>query len=320
MPIVRSTFSPPHWLRNGHVQTILPVVLRRQIAVAFEAEILELPDGDFLELAWRRARRERLAILQHGLESNTEAGYIRGTTQALERAGWDVLAWSFRGCGAGPNRLLRSYHSGETGDLAAVVEHAAAGYGEVALVGFSLGGNVTLKYLGEGRVHPSVRAGVAVSTPTDLAASAALLDSRVSNRIYRQRFLATLIRKMELKGRHFPGELEVAGIRRIRTFYEFDDRYTAPIHGFRDVADYYARASSRPFLPAIEVPTLLLNARNDPMLADECFPTAEAGAHPWLHLEAPESGGHVGFLDFRRGLEPWTERRIVSFLKEARES
>lgn len=319
MPIVRSTFSPPWWARNGHVQTILPVLFRRRIQIAFEPETLELPDGDFLELAWRRTGRRRLAILQHGLESNTEAGYIRGMTRALERGGWDVLAWCFRGCGAAPNRLSRSYHSGETGDLAAVVEHAARRYGEVALIGFSLGGNVTLKYLGEGRVHPAVRAGVAISAPIDLAASAAVLDTRGWNKVYLRRFLTTLIRKMELKARHFPNEVDASGIRRIRTFREFDDRYTAPLHGFRDAADYWARASSRQFLPAIPVPTLLLNARNDPMLAPECFPDAEAESHRWLHLEAPASGGHVGFLDFRHRLEPWTERRVVSFLEAAAE-
>ena len=146
MPVLPSGFRPPVWLRGGHLQTVLPVFWRRRSARLRQAERLELPDGDFLELSWNKAGFRRLAILSHGLEGDTEAGYIRGMAAALEAAGWDVLAWTFRGCGPLPNRLLRFYHSGETGDLGAVIRHAAPGYPEgVALVGFSLGGNMTLK-------------------------------------------------------------------------------------------------------------------------------------------------------------------------------
>lgn len=315
MPIIASAFSPPPLLAHGHVQTILPALLPRSLSIRFEPEMLELPDGDFLQLSWSKGGRTRLAILSHGLESDVEAPYMRGMAHALRAAGWDVLAWCLRGCGPAGNRLARSYHSGETGDLGAVVQRGARDYGRIVLVGFSLGGNITLKYLGEAPPHPAVAGGAAISAPVDLESSATLLDRRLPNRLYLRRFLASLVLKIEEKARRFPHEVETAGLRRIRTFREFDDRYTAPLHGFRDAAEYWEQCSSRQFLHGIRVPTLLLNARNDPMLDAATFPFAEAEQNPFLHLEVPASGGHVGFLDFRHGLQPWSERRVPAFFE-----
>ena len=297
MPIVASKYRPPRWLRPAHLQTILPVLLRRGRGVVYRRERLELEDGDFLDLDWSRVGSNRLVILSHGLESDSEAGYIRGMARAVNAAGWDALAWSFRGCSQEANRLLRFYHSGETLDMARIIEHAAAEYDQIAMVGFSLGGNMTLLYLGEAPPHPAVVAGVAISAPVDLGASARALDQRWDNRFYQQRFLKTLIAKVEAKTLCYPGQIDLTGIRHIRSFLEFDDRYTSRLHGFRDVRDYYAQASSRQYLVEIKVPTLILNARDDPFLPDECFPVAEAEANPHLFLEAPARGGHVGFLD-----------------------
>ena len=317
MPVVESRFRPPPWLRNAHLQTVWAAVARRRNRVRYVRERLELPDGDFLDLDWSRAGHGRLAILSHGLEGDSNAGYVRGLAAALNASGWDALAWTYRGCGPEPNRLLRFYHSGETGDLGRVVVHAATHYRPIALVGFSLGGNLTLKYLGEAPPHPAVVAGVAISAPVDLAASARQLDRRRSNRIYLRRFLKTLIAKVEAKALVFPGEIDTAGIRRIRSFQEFDDRYTARLHGFRDAADYWTRASAKPFLPGIGVPSLLLNARDDPFLPPECFPETEAGASTCFSLEAPAHGGHVGFVDALRPHGPnWLERRTLEFLEE----
>jgi predicted alpha/beta-fold hydrolase len=233
---------------------------------------------------------------------------------ALIAAGWDVLAWNFRGCGGEANRLPRFYHSGETGDLSAVIEHAGATYSHIALIGFSLGGNMTLKYLGEGRVHPSVVAGVGISVPVDLAASSRALDRQWANRVYLRRFMKSLVTKVRAKAARFPEQFDIDGAGAIRTFAQFDGRYTAPLHGFRDAEDYWARSSARQFLSRITVPTLLLNALNDPFLAPECFPYEEARTNPALFLETPDSGGHVGFLDLVHGLQPWSERRVVEFL------
>jgi hypothetical protein len=314
MPVVASRFRPPIFLRNGHVQTILPTLLRR-VAIPWEAERLELPDGDFLDLGWLRGSgSERVAIVSHGLEGSHENHYVSGMARTLRSAGWDALAWNFRGCGREANRLARFYHSGETGDLAAVVQHAAALYRRIALIGFSLGGNMTLKLLGEAPPHPAIVGAVAISAPVDLAASARALDQRWSNRVYLRRFLKTLITKVEAKAACHPQQINAAGARRIRSFQEFDDRYTAPLHGFRDAADYWARSSAKQYLPRVPVPTLLLNARNDPFLTAESFPWKEAEASTHVFLEAPESGGHVGFLDLERGLQPWSERRAAHFL------
>ena len=313
MPIIPSDFRPPWYLHDGHVQTILPVLLPRRVILTFERERWELADGDFLDLDWSRSGRKQVAILSHGLEGCSKNVCIRGMAATLNAAGWDALAWNFRGCGGEANRLLRFYHSGDTVDLAAVIEHAAGAYERIALIGFSLGGNVTLKYLGEGRTHPAVVAGAGISVPVDLEASCRRLDRQWANRIYLRRLLKLLIAKVQAKARQFP-ELDVAGASDIRAFAEFDGRYTAPLHGFRDARDYWARSSARAFLPRIALPTLLLNARNDPLLAPECFPWEEAEANPALFLEVPESGGHVGFMDFAHGLRPWSEHRVVEFL------
>ena len=313
MPVIPSRFRPPAFLANGHLQTILPVLLPRRITLPSVRARLELPDGDFLDLDWIRAGHGRLAIISHGLEGSSTQKYIRGMAETLHAARWDVLAWNFRGCSGEPNRLVRAYHSGDTADLAAVIAHAAADYARIALVGFSLGGNVTLKYLGEAPPHPAVIAAAAISVPLDLASSARALDQRLDNRIYLRRFIVPLVAKIEAKALDFPGKVNTNGVRAIRSFQEFDDRFTAPLHGFRDAADYWTRASARQFLPRITIPTLILNALNDPFLTADSQPFPEAEANPSLHLEAPESGGHVGFLDFANGLQPWSERRVAEF-------
>ncbi len=294
------------------MQTFLGALFRQRSGVAFERERWELDDGDFLDLDWARRGRRRLAILSHGLEGSSAQGYIRGLATALGVAGWDVLAWNFRGCSGEPNRLPRFYHSGETEDLRAIVGRVAEAYESVALVGFSLGGNSTLKYLGEAPPHPRVNCAATVSVPIDLASCARRLDCELGNRLYLRRFLSSMRTKIAAKARQFPASFEVTGLERVTTFEEFDGRFTGPLHGFRDAEDYWARSSARQFLQELTVPTLLLNARNDPFLTPACFPVTEATLSPHLFLEAPESGGHVGFLDLGGG--PWWSLRIVEFL------
>jgi predicted alpha/beta-fold hydrolase len=233
---------------------------------------------------------------------------------ALNKAGWDALAWNFRGCGDEPNRLPRFYHSGATDDLRFVIQHAASNYSRLALVGFSLGGNLILKYLGEAAPSAAIVAAAAISAPVDLAASARKLDTRWSNRFYLRRFISSLVAKVEAKAVHFPEQIDATGARALRTFGEFDDRYTARLHGFRDAEDYWKQSSARQYLHRIAIPTLLLNSQDDPFLAPECFPFPEAEQNPCLFLEAPKSGGHLGFLEFDHGLRPWFEDRITRFL------
>lgn len=320
MPLIRnSTYKPPVWLRGGHWQTIYPVLFRRTRHVTQDPERLELSDGDFIDLEWSGKGSRRLAILSHGLEANTRAGYIQGMASALVDAGWDVLAWNFRGCGNEPNRLLRMYHSGATDDLHAVVSHALKSHPatSIDLIGFSLGGNLTLKYLGENqdRLSNKIHRAVVFSVPCDLACSSRQL-SRSSNKIYMERFLRALRSKIEEKNRRFPDQLDLTDIRRIRNFEMFDDRFTAPIHGFASAADYWEKNSSRQFIPHIQRETLLINAMNDPFLGPACHPFEEAAANPLFHLESPQEGGHVGFVSGGSN-RYWSESRAPEFLGAA---
>ena len=316
MPLIESSsYMPPRGLANGHLQTILPVIFRRVPLITRERERIATPDGDFLDLDWNRDHRsESLVIITHGLEGSSANASVQGMAAAFHRAGWDSLAWNLRGCSGEVNRLLRTYHSGAWEDLQCVIDHAATDYHNIALVGFSIGGNLTLKYLGDHRaaIHPGIKGAVAFSVPCDLASSARVLESRV-NSIYMNHFLRDLRRKIREKADSFPEGIPTEGLDRIRTFREFDGTYTAPLNGFLSAEDYWAKASSKPSLRGIAVSTLLINALNDPFLGPECFPREEAVANPHLHLELPRSGGHLGFLTLAN--EYWSETRAVEFCR-----
>ncbi len=319
MPIVsESSYRPPLLLPGGHLQTIVPALYRKAERVTRERERLELADGDFLDLEWRREGRGSLAILSHGLEGSAGASYIQSMARVLSARGWDVLAWNYRGCSGEMNRLPRFYHSGATEDLSAVIEHALAVHPaeRIDLVGFSLGGNMTLKYLGEkgAEVSPVLGRAVAFSVPCDLACSSRTLDTAFNREVYMRRFIKTLADKVRRKHVMFPDDLDPKGLEKIRTFREFDDRYTAPLHGFRDAEDYWERSSSKQYLSVIRVPALMVNARNDPFLGRGCFPEDEAEESPFFYLEAPSSGGHVGFPTKDRG-EFWMGQRAIGFLE-----
>jgi predicted alpha/beta-fold hydrolase len=240
--------------------------------------------------------------------------------QALQAAGWDVLAWNFRGCSGEPNRMLRSYHSGATGELQIVLDHifATTAYAAVSLVGFSLGGNLTLKYIGDlgAAIDQRICGAVGISVPCDLASSAKQLE-RWGNRIYMARFMRTLREKVREKAARFPGVLDLEDLDTMLTFAEFDDRYTGPMHGFEGANDYWTQSSCLQVLAEIKVPTLLINAQDDPFLTLKCFPHEAALANPCLNLETPKHGGHLGFVSFRDEGFYWSEQRAVAFLKNA---
>ncbi len=320
MPIIhRSDYHPPPALSNGHLQTILPALFRRVKGVRYHRWRLPTPDGDFLDLDLSRVGASRLALICHGLEGSSKAGYVLGVVRAFNRSGWDAAALNFRGCSGEPNRRYRSYHSGATDDLHHVVSHLVSrGIGQIGLIGFSLGGNVVLRYLGEreSRLPRPVCGAGAVSVPCDLASSARRME-RPDNRVYLIRFLRSLRKKVVEKARRKPGRLSPRQLKGIRTFREFDDTYTAPAHGYRDAEDYWRRCRSLPVLHRIRLPTLLVNALDDPFLAPECFPYREASGHPYLHLETPRSGGHVGFVSLPFPSRFWHETRLVTFLDSA---
>jgi len=321
MPIIaKSSYVSPLGFNNGHIQTFFPTLFRKVQGVRYERERIWTVDDDFLDLDWSKTGSEKLAIISHGLEGNSERWYVLGMIKAINRGGWDGLAWNMRGCSGEPNKKLRFYHSGASDDLSAVIEHVLSleTYSLIGLVGFSLGGNITLKYLGErgGQVDSVIAKAVTCSIPCDLASGAAQM-AKLSNRIYMKRFTRMLHDKIRAKMRMMPNEIDDEGYDQIKTFKEFDDRYTAPMHGFKDANEYYRRASCKQFLPNIPIPTLLVNAKNDPFLAKPCYPVEEAKANPKFFLEMPESGGHVGFISFNKEKEYWFESRAVSFLNNA---
>jgi predicted alpha/beta-fold hydrolase len=237
-------------------------------------------------------------------------------TRALQGAGWDVLTWNMRGCGDVPNQLVTWYHSGKSEDLKAIISHIdPLPYREIALVGFSVGGNITLKYLGEegSRIPQKITRAVVISVPMDLQGSADALAKR-RNAIYMQYLLRPLRRRMRAKKVRFPDQFDIRALSRITTFHEFDRRFTAPFHGFASVADYWSSSSSLNYLPSISIPTLAISALDDPFLSPSCFPHGVAEQHPMLFLETPRHGGHVGFIDSLSLDTTWSEQRVLQFL------
>jgi len=318
-----SSYRPNALLANGHLQTIAASTLRRVSEVCYQRERLELPDGDFVDLDWALAGSEpaqRLGIISHGLEGDSGRPYVRGMARALNQAGFDALAWNYRGCGGETNRLLRAYHLGDTEDLAEVIRYAIEShrYAELSLTGFSAGGNVTLKYLGENatRVPGQVKRAAVFSVPTDLKASSVHI-SRWQNQIYLRRFMNSLRDKMRVKGAHLPGQLDLSELNQLRDFPQFDERYTAPLHGFASADEYYEQSASGRYLGGIRIPTLLVNALNDPFLPASCFPRAAAEASQFFYLETPAGGGHVGFNEGGPSGTYYSERRAVDFFTRA---
>ncbi|MDX5328715.1 MAG: alpha/beta hydrolase [Marinobacter sp.] len=312
----QSGYRPPVWLRNGHIQSVWPTLFRSVTMPQPETAVLATPDNDELHLDWYRQGSDRLAIVSHGLEGHSRRPYVLGLARALMADGWDVLAWNFRSCGGVMNRQPRFYHSGATEDLHTVVSHALEGhYNNLFLSGFSMGGNLTLLYLGQQgeRVDSRISGAVAYSVPADLAGSADML-ALPSRRIYMQRFLRDLHGKMQEKARRFPDLIDVTGFDNIRNFHEFDNRYTAPLHGFRDAQDYWASCSALFRLKDIRVPALMVNAVDDPFLSARCFPEGRKVLGAYVTVEAPKWGGHVGFVEHARDGYYWSERRALGFL------
>lgn len=309
-------YSPPWWLRNGHLQSIVPSLFRKVDSGIVERVRLDTPDNDFIDLDISRAGHRRILIVTHGLEGNSRRPYCVGMMKAGLSHGWDALAWNFRSCSGEPNRHLASYHSGQTRDLEQVINWALAqGYEQVALVGFSIGGNKTLLYLGREAIsRPDALAGaVAFSVPVDLRSSAYHLAKR-RNRIYMQNFLSSFRQKLQQKNELFPGQIDMERIKTVKTFLEYDEYYTAPMNGFDSAEHYWRESSSRAVLEHIDVPTLLVNAKDDPFLTPECFPEQAAADNPFLRLEMPRYGGHVGFMSINKEQRYWSESRAIAFL------
>ncbi|MFN2635517.1 MAG: hydrolase [Gemmatimonadaceae bacterium] len=301
-------YAPAWWIPGGHLQTLWGKFFRRQTPAATVMERWDTPDGDFLEIHRLRAAAEapRLMLL-HGLEGTIRSHYAQGLLHEAARRGWGADLLIFRSCGTELNKTRRFYHSGETTDLAFVIDRVAKEFPDAPLgaVGVSLGGNVLLKYLAHqgNNVPATLAVAVAISVPFDLARSSARIN-RGFSRFYQRFFLKSLRRKAEEKAKTFPDIAPPGKLRGLRTLADFDNLITGPLHGYRGADDYYARASSLPDLDRIRVKTLLLSAVDDPMLPSEVLQeaTLAAARNPALHTEFVKRGGHAGFVT---GSVPW---------------
>lgn len=318
LPIISSNFQPAWWLPGPHLQTLWGSLFRPRPGLDGTMEHLELADGDFLDLYWSGPAAGPLILMLHGLEGTLASHYAAGSLHSLNRAGWRTCFMHFRGCSGETNRLPRSYHSGETGDLQAVIEHLCERHGRMpaCCIGVSLGGNVLLKWLGEQGAGARTESAIAISVPLQLAASADRLQYGLS-RIYQRHLLQRLRRKYRRK---FGSNQAPDGtpLDTLDSFSRFDSAVTAPLHGFASAADYYARCSSRQFLQHIEIPTLLIQARDDPFLWPTSLPTL-AELSPAVTLELAEQGGHVGFIEGRLPgrARYWLDQRILAWLGKA---
>jgi len=318
MPLISSSYRPPLFFRNGHLSTIYSGLIRKVENLEQSRERIELPDNDFLDLDWSYAQKpsKKIVILIHGLEGSAKRAYMRGSAKILSESGFDVCAINLRGCSGVTNKIYRSYNSGATEDLQAVMEHVQQldTYSEIYLHGFSLGGNLLLKYLGENRLVPKeIKGAVAISVPCQLDNSLSQL-LQFKNVLYAKRFKGNLIEKLKLKQELFPDRISESDIQKVHTLKDFDDIYTSKAHGFKDAMDYYAQCSSLQFLPAINIPTLIINAQNDSFLGKACYPISEAEQNENLFLEIPTYGGHVGFHGAQNST--YSERRTLEFLSE----
>ncbi len=318
LTITTSTFRPAWWLPGPHLQTLYPTLFRSRMYPGLQRERLELADGDFIDLDWTGEDGRPVVLVLHGLEGSLQSHYAGGMLRALTASGYRAVLMYFRGCSGEPNRLPRSYHSGETGDLATVVRHIRDRHPAtpLAAIGYSLGGNVLLKWLGETGGDNALATAVAVSVPFDLDQAARKLERGLS-RIYQRHLLQKLRRSVTAKTRRLstaPPAVRLAGL---KTFRQFDDAITAPLHGFRDVDDYYSRCSSHGYLRDVTTPTLIIHSRDDPFLPAVAIPD-DAMLGPATTLELATAGGHVGFIAGNTPFRPryWLETRICRHLRE----
>jgi uncharacterized protein len=310
-------FQPAWWCRGPHLQTLWARLVRRHTPrPSLQRERLELPDGDFIDLDWTETGSGPIVVILHGLEGSSDSPYARGVLQAVERRGWRGVVMHFRGCSGEPNRLARSYHSGDTGDLAYFIDvlHRREPHAPLALVGYSLGGNVLLKWLGKTDKPVPLRAAVAVSVPFDLHCAADRLQQGFS-RLYQWQLMRSMRDRIAEKRQRMELPLKIRDLSALKSFRDFDEYVTAPLHGFDNANHYYTASSSRQYLKGIAVPTLVLHARDDPFMTEAAIPRDDELSDA-VTLELSARGGHVGFVAGAWPWRPryWLEERIPEFL------
>lgn len=284
--------------RHRHISTIIPALFRKVDFTYHERERFETYDGDFLDLDLVKINSKKVVILLHGLEGSANRHYILSQAQTLSNLGYDIIAMNFRSCSGEMNKTLSVYSSGNYKDLAAIIDEKCINYDEINLVGFSMGANILLKYLADTQTQ-KINKAVAISAPLDLAGCAARLDQGLS-KLYQFDFLKTLHQKAKYLQQKYPDSpLKDLKIKKLKTFADFDHFVTAPLEGYESAADYWTKASSLPVLNQIKVPTLIVNAKNDPILSKKCFPYRNEIKNDFVKLKYPSFGGHVGFIQKR---------------------
>lgn len=324
MPILNSPFKPAWWLKNTHLQTLWSTFFRSQARVEVTPFRLELDDGDFLDLAFRgfddanQKTTKPIVVILHGLEGSLKSHYIKPLIKLLDENGFAACFVHFRGCSNEPNRLPRSYHSGDTGDLQRVIDYLVEtnNQGVFAVIGFSLGGNVVLKWMGEQADKAPVETAIAVSVPFQLADAGDRLEKSFS-RVYQKHLLSSCQQKFTDKFANHENPPIKVEASKLKTFYAFDDCITAPLHGFKGADEYYSQCSSRQFLKNIRKPTLILHAKDDPFMWEHTIPD-EDELSPSVRLELSDKGGHVGFISGKIPFmaEYWLDTRIIQWLKK----
>lgn len=316
MPIIPSTYNKrPFYFINKHIETVAPSLLYKGELVKYKRERLELVDGDFLDLDWLRSGSKKLAVLTHGFEGSSHRHYITRPSKYLQINGWDVLSWNCRSCSEEINRLPQFYHHGSTGDLDFVVQHALNyNYKFIALVGFSMGGSLNLKYIGEADRSDLIKAVVSFSTPCNLNDSARQLKQK-GNWIYEDKFIRKIKKKIKIKTNMFPDIYQPDHLGLIKDFKSFHELYSHIFYGCRTIGEFHEDITCDKYFDGIKVPTLIANAKNDPLLTGGCYPIEFASSSTNVFLEMPEFGGHVGFT-LSKHKWTWMEYRLLQFLEE----
>ncbi|MDB4171174.1 MAG: alpha/beta fold hydrolase [Polaribacter sp.] len=320
MPLLKSTFFPTLPFRNSHFNTIYRALFMKE-SVEYSRKRVTTWDQDFIDLDFSLVGSKTLVILIHGLEGSSQSKYILAATSEFNNEAMDTVAFNLRGCSGEDNLLLQTYHSGKTDDVHFIINYILKNYSyqNIVLAGYSLGGNLTLKYMGEfaKTLSSKIKCAIAVSVPVDLASSSVAMSS-YKNKIYMEAFLKTLRLKVLEKAHKFPEfKLDKDKLFKAKAFSDFDALYTAPVYGYSGAEDYWEKASSKPYLKSIETPTLLISSEDDPFLAAACFPIKEAKASKNFYLEMTKYGGHVGFISsFLIDKNRWLENRMLNFIKQ----
>ncbi len=325
MPIINSAYHPPSWFKGRHLQTIVPVLFRKVVGIQHHRERINTDDGDFLDLDWswsspELAKSDKIAIISHGLEGSSRQPYMLGMAKTFNNAGWDTLSWNYRGCSGELNNKVRFYHAGYSDDLILVIDHVRkiSTYKQIVLIGFSLGGNITLKYLGENnhRLPSELTHAVIISVPANLKACCEEISSTpFQKKVYQNRFLSSMKHKLAQKIIQYPDYLSHLNLDKIQSITDFDNAFTSPLWGFDNADDYYRKCSCNQFIPEVRLPTLIVNAQNDPILHPDFHPIEQCRNNECVYLELPPEGGHVGFVCDDLHLNHWTEKRAIEFLK-----